>query len=95
MLFEDIFNKTKQPKSVQILLYLMQHADENKIFNRTYIQIQHDLNVSQATITSTLKKLQAIGSIEHLGGSHWKINVLDCLSDTCDGLDLYVQHLEH
>lgn len=93
MLLEDIVEKLNPPKSVRILVYLMEHTDENYIFSRTYKQIQKDLNVSQPTIASTLKKLQDAGSIEHLGGSSWKINLLDCPSDTADGFDIYVQNL--
>lgn len=93
MLLEDIYDRVKPSKAVQILLYLMEHTDDNKIFSRTYNQIQKDLHVSQPTIANTLKKLQSVGSIEYLGGSRWKINVLDCSSDDCDGFDLYVRHL--
>lgn len=93
MLLEDITDVLNPPKPVQILLYLMEHTDDNKVFDRTYKQIQKDLNVSQPTIASTLKKLQSVGSIEHLGGSKWKINILDEFSDICDGMDLYVRHL--
>lgn len=78
---------------VQILLYLMQHVDSNFVFSRTYKQIQKDLKVTEPTISSTLKKLQDAGSIEHLGGSRWKVNVLEDGSDTCDGTEWYVRNL--
>lgn len=93
MLIEDITDKITPSKPIQILLYLMEYADNDFVFSRTYNQIQKDLHVSQPTIATTLKKLQAAGSIEHLGGSRWKINVLAEQSDTCDGLDLYVRRL--
>lgn len=93
MLIEDITDRLNPPKSVQILLYLMEHTDKNKVFSRTYKQIQKDLNVSQPTIASTLKKLQSVGSIEYLGGSKWKINLLAESSDSCDGMELYVRHM--
>lgn len=93
MLIEDITDLLDPPKPVKILLYLMEHTDNDHVFSRTYKQIQKDLNVSQPTIASTLKKLQSVGSITHLGGSSWKINLLQEPSDTADGFDLYVRRL--
>ena len=91
MLIEDITSVLKPKKPIMILIYLMEHADDDFIFTGTYSQIQKDLDVSQMTIATTFAKLQEIGSITHLGGSKWRVNLLERTSDTCDGDGIYVR----
>lgn len=93
MLINDIVSELKPKKPIMILMYLMEHADDDFIFTGTYSQIQKDVGVSQMTIADTLAKLRNIGSITYLGESRWKINLLERGSNTCAGADLYIKRV--
>lgn len=80
-------------KSMQLLMYIMEHTDEHLVFSRTYTQMQKDLNVSRVTIASSFKILQNIGVINYLGNSRWKVNLLGEGSDSADGDEYYVRSL--
>ena len=77
MLVEEIYDKLPgKSKQFEVLLYVIQHTDvDNKLFSRTYGQIERDVKVSQPTIAKVFRILQENGFIEKQGHSGWKVNV--------------------
>jgi len=92
MLLNDIMGpKIELTAQWKVLMYILEHTDGNtKLFVRTYKEIKDDIGVSEMTISKVFQKMQKIGCITKLGNSHWRINMVEGYSDTCDGIQPFV-----
>jgi len=85
MILERLYNFLPPSKAEQVMLYVLEHLDENFIFSRSYDQIQKDTGASQPTIAKVFKRMEEVGAAKHIAKSKWSLAAIACeYSDAAD-----------
>ena len=93
MIIEKLFKILPPSKAERVMLYILEHLDENFIFSRSYEQIQKDTGASQPTIAKVFKTMENIGAAKHIAKSKWSLAAMACefTNEANDSLDeMYV-----
>ena len=73
MLIEKAYEYATPSVAEKVLLYILEHVDDDFIFSRTYNEIQKDTGASQPTIARVFATMVESGAIEHVDKSRWKL----------------------
>ena len=91
MLLENIYSILKPTPADKVLLYVLEHIDEDLMFCETYDTIQKETGVSQPTIARVFRILEETGSAKHIGKSRWLMDgIAEGFTERMDPLKPYV-----
>lgn len=77
----------------KVLVYILEHVDQDCIFSRSYNKIQEDTGVSQPTIARVFKLMENLGAAKHISKSRWDLGaIIAGYSDSCEGFDIFVEN---
>ena len=93
MRLDKLHSQMKKDAGMDVLMYILSHTKmPEKIFSRSYDEIQAATGASRDTIATTLRKLTEARLLVKISKTEWINMMVDETSNTAGGLDLYVPY---